>query len=75
MLQYTNIVFFSGSFETSDGISKQETGELINVGTDEEAIVVRGQYSYVFEGKTYNVNYVADVNGFQPEGEHIPKAK
>ncbi|XP_062553473.1 flexible cuticle protein 12-like [Armigeres subalbatus] len=61
-------------FETSDGTARQEQAELKNVGTDQEAIVVRGSYSYVGpDGTQYVINYVADENGFQPEGAHIPK--
>lgn len=62
-------------FETSDGQSRQEQAELKNVGTDEEAISVKGSYSWVAEdGQTYTVNFVADENGYQPEGAHLPQA-
>ncbi|XP_055532794.1 flexible cuticle protein 12-like [Wyeomyia smithii] len=61
-------------FETSDGTSRSEQAELRNAGTDTESIVVRGSYSYVGpDGTQYVINYVADENGFQPEGAHIPK--
>ncbi|XP_058067237.1 flexible cuticle protein 12-like [Anopheles bellator] len=61
-------------FETSDGTSRREEAELRNAGTDSEAIVVRGSYSYTGpDGTVYVINYVADENGFQPEGAHIPK--
>ncbi|XP_016975762.1 larval cuticle protein 65Ag1 [Drosophila rhopaloa] len=61
--------------ETSDGKSHQEEGQLKDVGTDHEAIVVRGSYAYVGDdGQTYTINYVADENGFQPEGAHLPRA-
>uniref|UniRef100_A0A1Q3FIR8 Putative larval cuticle protein 8.7 n=1 Tax=Culex tarsalis TaxID=7177 RepID=A0A1Q3FIR8_CULTA len=62
------------AFETSDGTARQEQAELKNAGTDIESIVVRGSYSYVGpDGTQYVINYVADENGFQPEGAHIPK--
>lgn len=65
-------IFFS--FETSNGISQQEQGTLVNAGTENESIQVRGQYSYVgADGRTYTVIYIADENGFQPQGDHIPK--
>merc|ERR1711911_276326 len=32
----------------------------------------RGSYSYELEGVTYTVNWVADENGFQPTGAHLP---
>ncbi|XP_068143209.1 larval cuticle protein 65Ag1-like [Drosophila tropicalis] len=63
------------SVETSDGKSHQEEGQLKDVGTEHEAIVVRGSYSYVGDdGQTYTINYTADENGFHPEGSHLPKA-
>ncbi|XP_067645758.1 larval cuticle protein 65Ag1-like [Eurosta solidaginis] len=61
--------------ETSNGIKSQETGEVRNLGTEQEAIAVKGSYSYVGDdGQTYAVNYVADEYGFQPQGAHIPSA-
>ena len=63
------------AFETSDGVSKTEQGELKTFGPESAAVVVRGSYNYVAaDGQTYTVNYVADENGFQPEGAHLPKA-
>ncbi|XP_037941284.1 larval cuticle protein 65Ag1-like [Teleopsis dalmanni] len=63
------------ALETSDGSSRTEQGELKNIGTDEEAIVVRGSYSWVAEdGQKYTVDFVADENGFQPQGKHLPVA-
>ena len=64
---------YNYAVETSDGKSAQESGHLENIGTDDEAISVQGSYSYVGDdGVTYQVNYVADRNGFQPQGAHIP---
>ncbi|KAL7734147.1 hypothetical protein ACLKA6_011827 [Drosophila palustris] len=61
--------------ETSDGKSHQEEGQLKHVGTDHEAIAVRGFYTYLGDdGQTYTINYVADENGYQPEGAHLPRA-
>ncbi|XP_065359701.1 larval cuticle protein 65Ag1-like [Calliphora vicina] len=66
---------FQYSYETSDGSQAQAQGQLKNVGTDEEAIVVKGSFSFVADdGQTYTVNYVADENGFQPQGAHLPVA-
>ncbi|XP_017786807.1 PREDICTED: flexible cuticle protein 12-like [Nicrophorus vespilloides] len=67
---------FQHAYETSNGISASEQGQVINAGTENEAIAVRGQFSYVGpDGVTYTVTYVADENGFQPQGAHIPKAE
>uniref|UniRef100_A0A182YCY1 Uncharacterized protein n=2 Tax=Anopheles stephensi TaxID=30069 RepID=A0A182YCY1_ANOST len=64
---------YSYQYETSNGISAQEAGELKNVG-EASALAVRGSFTYTADdGQVYTVNYIADENGFQPEGEHIPK--
>ncbi|XP_022218625.2 larval cuticle protein 65Ag1-like [Drosophila obscura] len=61
--------------ETSDGKSVSEKGHVEDLGSEAEAIVVRGSYSYIGDdGQTYSVNYIADKNGFQPQGAHIPVA-
>ncbi|XP_068143091.1 larval cuticle protein 65Ag1-like [Drosophila tropicalis] len=61
--------------ETSNGIRTNEEGQVKDVGSEDEAIVVRGSYSYIGDdGVTYSVNYIADKNGFQPQGAHIPVA-
>lgn len=66
-----HLLFFS--VETSDGFEKDEVGEIKNAGREDETLAVTGHYSYVGpDGKTYDVKYTADENGFQPEGEHIP---
>ncbi|XP_017134636.2 larval cuticle protein 65Ag1-like [Drosophila miranda] len=66
---------YNYAVETSDGKSVAEVGRLDDLGTEEEAIVVKGSYSYIGDdGVTYSVNYIADKNGFQPQGAHIPVA-
>ncbi|KRK01275.1 uncharacterized protein Dyak_GE27394 [Drosophila yakuba] len=62
--------------ETSDGTSIKQEGSLKNVGTDQEAAVVRGSFSWVDEktGEKFTTNYVADDNGYQPVGDHLPVA-
>jgi hypothetical protein len=72
----SNISLFSSrSYETSDGIAREEQAEVKNIGTDEVALVVRGSYSYTgADGVLYTINFIADENGFQPQGAHIPVA-
>ncbi|XP_017070560.1 larval cuticle protein LCP-22-like [Drosophila eugracilis] len=66
---------FSYESETSDGSKAQAVGDLANRGTDNEALVIKGFYSFVADdGQTYTVNYIADENGFQPQGAHLPVA-
>ncbi|XP_050445035.1 larval cuticle protein 65Ag1-like, partial [Cataglyphis hispanica] len=65
---------YNYNYNTDTGIQAQEHGHLNNVGTDQEAIEVRGSYSYNDnEQNTFQVSYVANENGFQPEGAHLPE--
>ncbi|XP_017840076.1 larval cuticle protein 65Ag1-like [Drosophila busckii] len=64
---------YNFGWETTDGQKHEEEGKLTNPGAENEAIAVRGSFSFVADdGQTYTVNYVADENGFQPEGAHLP---
>ncbi|XP_034658685.1 larval cuticle protein 65Ag1-like isoform X2 [Drosophila subobscura] len=66
---------FNYALETSDGTKTQEQGQLNNIGTEQEAIAVKGSYRFVADdGVTYEVTYIADENGFQPQGAHLPVA-
>ncbi|XP_075163468.1 larval cuticle protein 65Ab1-like [Haematobia irritans] len=67
---------FNFNVATSDGFSHKADGNLKDAGSDHEAIVVHGSYSWTDEktGETFTVNYVADENGFQPTGAHLPVA-
>ncbi|CAH2107352.1 unnamed protein product [Euphydryas editha] len=67
------------SFETENGISRQEEGELKEVFDEEKkphsVVTVRGSYSFPdLDGKPIVVNYYADESGYHPEGDSIPKA-
>ena len=64
------------SFEGANGIKLNEEGEQKRIGNEPEEIgtVSRGSYSYEMDGVTYTVNWVADENGFQPTGNHLPVA-
>ncbi|KAI8040330.1 larval cuticle protein 65Ag1-like [Drosophila gunungcola] len=66
---------FKYDWETSDGQSAQAEGQLKNIGSENEAISVQGSYKFVGDdGVTYEVSYIADENGFQPQGAHLPVA-
>lgn len=57
---------FQYAYETSNGISGQEAGQLKQIG-QEAAIVSQGQFSYTSpEGQPIQLSYIADENGFQP---------
>ncbi|XP_021932411.1 endocuticle structural glycoprotein SgAbd-2-like [Zootermopsis nevadensis] len=62
------------SFETGNGIAVEEAGFLKNAGNPEtEAQVAQGSASYTSpEGQQIKLTYVADENGFQPQGAHLP---
>ncbi|CAH1983157.1 unnamed protein product [Acanthoscelides obtectus] len=60
------------SFETSNGISQEETAETHYEGTEDQFLKVTGSYSYTGpDGVVYTVRYTADDQGFHPEGDHI----
>merc|ERR1711980_55699 len=68
---------YSYNFEAANGIKMSEQGEQKYFGDKEEesyGSVARGSYSYELEGVTYTINWVADENGFQPTGNHLPVA-
>ncbi|KAH8314829.1 hypothetical protein KR074_000831 [Drosophila pseudoananassae] len=67
---------WSSNLETSDGTKIDSDGVLKNVGTEHEAAVVHGSFSWVDEktGEKFTVTYVADENGYQPQGAHLPVA-
>ena len=64
---------FQYAYETSDGTAAEVTGETKQIG-EEVGTVMRGSYTFVNEGVTYTVNWVADENGFQPQADHLPVA-
>ncbi|XP_066597384.1 endocuticle structural glycoprotein SgAbd-4-like [Prorops nasuta] len=67
---------YSYSYETANGIHAQEEGHLLksqDPKEKEDSIVVQGSYSYTADdGTPISVSYVADENGFQPKGDHLP---
>ncbi|KAH8274307.1 hypothetical protein KR026_007799 [Drosophila bipectinata] len=67
---------WSSNLETSDGTAINQEGVLKNVGTEHEAAVVHGSFSWVDEktGEKFTITYVADENGYQPQGAHLPVA-
>lgn len=64
------------SWTTSDGITREEIAEVMNAGTDNEFLLVRGFYGYTGpDGQEYRVGYTSHPDhGFEAEGEHLGKA-
>lgn len=62
------------SYELSNGATREESAQVVNADTDTANLAVRGSFSYVDPATNirYTVNYVADENGFRPEGQHLP---
>ncbi|KAG6451777.1 endocuticle structural glycoprotein SgAbd-8 [Manduca sexta] len=62
------------AYETGNGISADQKGELKKVG-DVEALEVQGEFKYPSEnGEQISLTYTADENGFHPQGAHLPTA-
>lgn len=61
-------------YELSNGESRQESAQLRNAGSENEALVITGSYSWVdpATNRKYTVTYTADENGFHPQGDHLP---
>lgn len=63
----------SPRYETANGIKAEARGAPSAAGPEGPAVAVQGSFSYVADdGQTYTVTYVADENGFQPQGAHLP---
>merc|ERR1712071_686972 len=65
---------YSFSYETENGISVSESGvqKQIGVKPEEAGTVSQGKYSYPEDSVTYTITWVADENGFQATGDHLP---
>ncbi|CAH1988038.1 unnamed protein product [Acanthoscelides obtectus] len=68
---------FIYSFETANGIKVDESGYLKDnpESSTDRIQVIEGSISYTDEGgHMINLRYVADENGYQPQGDHLPTA-
>ena len=80
-------LFLFFSYEAGNGIKEQSNGFLKTIsvpvlnadgqptGEQEDKIIVvqTGSFSYIApDGTSIALNYIADENGFQPIGDHIP---
>ena len=51
-----------------------ESGANKQIDAENAGMASRGSYTYTENGVTFTVNWVADENGFQPSGAHLPVA-
>lgn len=59
-------------YKTSDGVSRFESGDIEDLGGENEALAVRGTVTwFAKDGEEYTLNYTAGKEGFQPEGKHL----
>lgn len=66
---------FQWSYESGDGSKAAQNGDIKVVDKELAVGVHQGSFSYQGDdGKVYSVTYVADENGYQPVGEHLPVA-
>ncbi|XP_053696155.1 cuticle protein CP14.6-like [Sabethes cyaneus] len=79
---------FSYAFETGNGIKVEDQGTIKRVrvpktdetgrqlGEEEVPVSVQtGSFQYTApDGQIYTLRYIADENGFQPQGDHLPVA-
>ncbi|XP_067000860.2 larval cuticle protein 65Ag1 [Anabrus simplex] len=65
------------SFESADGTRAQQEGRLLPPENKDETEVVgqAGSFSYIgTDGQNYEITYVADKEGYKPQGAHLPVA-
>merc|ERR1712127_253027 len=66
---------YSFAFESEDGVKVEESGSQKQIGEtpEESGTVSKGSYSFTApDGVVLTVNWVADENGFQATGDHLP---
>lgn len=69
-MEHNQVVNFDGSYSyvyrTSNGINAEESG----IG----GVSAQGSYDYTgSDGVPISISYIADENGYQPTGDHLPQ--
>nr|CAD7398852.1 unnamed protein product [Timema poppensis] len=67
---------FQNSYESADGTKVEASGTLKDLGDKEgPSSVIQGSYSFVTaDGQVFELRYIADENGFQPQASFLPVA-
>ncbi|XP_046965969.1 larval cuticle protein LCP-17-like [Vanessa cardui] len=64
---------FQYAYETGNGIVSQAEGVVKNPASENAALEVKGTVRYTApDGTPISYEYVANENGFQPTGSHLP---
>jgi len=64
---------YNYNYNTDTSIQAKEQNYLNNLSTNQETLKARASYSYIDNGgNTFQVSYIANEDGFQPEGAHLP---
>ncbi|KAK9503258.1 hypothetical protein O3M35_011866 [Rhynocoris fuscipes] len=75
-LSFNNFLFslLISSYITREGTIFNEQGKLKKLANDDgEVLIKEGSYQYKSpEGEAISLKYVADEDGFRPEGSHLP---
>ena len=63
------------SYETANGIKVEQSGNQKQITRDDAGHTAKGKYSFTSpEGVFFETTWVADENGFQASGDHLPVA-
>ncbi|CAG7642612.1 unnamed protein product [Allacma fusca] len=66
---------FRNSYALNDGTAEERQGEFRPIDAETGIQKVTGVISWTSpEGQLITLRYVADENGFQPQGDHLPRA-
>ena len=65
-------MFLFDSFDIDDGTRIIERGAQKQVTVENTGSTSRGQYTYVVDGQRFTVDWIANENGFQATGDHLP---
>ncbi|KAG6440628.1 larval cuticle protein LCP-17 [Manduca sexta] len=64
---------FKYGYETENGILLSAEGVLKNANSEYPAVAIEGGYKYTApDGTPIEITYVADENGYRPQGNFLP---